>query len=86
MVKYRKKPVEVDAMQFTDDTKDQVLNWVRGTTSADFEEGQPILKFMTIHGDTAIARIGDWIVKGEKPGDYWPVKPDIFEATYEPVE
>lgn len=31
-----------------------------------------------------IATEGDWIVKGVN-GEFWPVKPDIFEKTYEPV-
>jgi len=29
--------------------------------------------------------IGDWIIRGVK-GELYPCKPDIFEATYEPVE
>lgn len=27
---------------------------------------------------------GDWIATGAK-GEHWPIKPDIFDATYEPV-
>jgi hypothetical protein len=27
---------------------------------------------------------GDWIIRGEN-GEFFPCKPDIFEATYEPV-
>ncbi len=30
------------------------------------------------------ANIGDWIIRGMK-GEVYPCKPDIFEATYEPV-
>jgi len=87
MAKYRKKPVVVEAVQFTENTKDQVLNWIEGNKAADFDDnGNPILKIQTIHGETAVARLEDWIVKGEQPGDYWPVKPDIFEQTYEKVE
>jgi len=33
----------------------------------------------------AVASIGDWIVKGTR-GEFYPCKPDIFWATYEPVE
>ena len=32
-----------------------------------------------------LARVGDWIITGVK-GERYPCKPDIFEATYEPVE
>lgn len=31
------------------------------------------------------AQPGDWIIRGVK-GELYPCKPDIFDATYEPVE
>ena len=31
-----------------------------------------------------LARLGDYVIKGVK-GELYPCKPDIFEATYEPV-
>jgi hypothetical protein len=31
------------------------------------------------------AQKGDWIIKGVK-GEFYPCKPDIFDATYEPVD
>ena len=40
----------------------------------------------TMHGDWAVVRHGDWIVPDGKPGTFYPIKPDIFEATYEAVE
>ena len=85
-MKYRKRPVVVEAMQFTDENKNQVFNFVRCNTAPDFENGLPVLKIQTIHGEVAIARIGDYIVKEPEPGKYYPVKPDIFESTYEKVE
>src|SRR5690606_3184601 len=42
------------------------------------------LTIPTLEG-TMIANPGDWIIKGIK-GEFYPCKPDIFEATYEPVE
>lgn len=84
--RYRKKPVVIEAEQFTEDNKNRCFNFVRCNTSADFENGKPILKIQTIHGDIAIARLGDWIVKEPMPGFYYPVKPDIFKATYEEVK
>lgn len=38
----------------------------------------------TLEGEM-VARRGDWIIKGVR-GEFYPCKPDIFEATYEPVE
>ena len=40
---------------------------------------------LTAHGRVR-AESGDWILTDPRTGDTWPVKPDIFEATYEPVE
>lgn len=37
----------------------------------------------TLEGDLA-ASPGDWIIKGVK-GEFYPCKPDIFEATYDPA-
>ena len=41
------------------------------------------LTIPTLEGDM-IARHGDWIIKGVQ-GEFYPCRPDIFEATYEPV-
>lgn len=39
---------------------------------------------LTAHGRVR-AEPGDWILTDPATGDTWPVKPDIFEQTYEPV-
>lgn len=83
-MKFRKRPVVIDAMQFTNETKDQVFNFVSCNRYADFENGQPVLKIQTLEGDM-IASLGDWVIKGVQ-GEFYPCKPDIFEKTYEKVE
>ena len=84
-MRYRKKPVEIEAMQFTDGTKDQCYNFVRCNCHADFDDsGAPILKIQTLEG-IMTARFGDWIIKGVN-GEFYPCKPDIFEKTYERVD
>ena len=83
-MKYRKKPVIIEAMQFTDETKDQVHTWVTCNTSADFENKRPVLKIQTLEG-VMTASIGDFIIKGVN-GEFYPCKPDIFEKTYEAVQ
>jgi len=84
-MKYRKKPVVIDAMQFTDEMKDRVRHFVRCNVAADFDEqGRPVLKIQTLEG-VMTAVLGDWIIKGVK-GEFYPCKPDIFKATYEKVE
>lgn len=42
------------------------------------------VKIETLEG-TMTANPGDWIITGVK-GERYPCKPDIFEATYEPIE
>ena len=42
-----------------------------------------ILTIPTLEGDH-IANVGDWIIQGVQ-GEFYPCKPDIFDATYEPV-
>jgi hypothetical protein len=43
------------------------------------------LDVRTAHGEIAIVRHGDWIIPEKQPGRFYPCKPDIFDATYEPV-
>jgi len=86
MAKYCKKPIVVEAIQFTDETRDQVFNNLTGNITTDFEDGKPILKVKTIRGEIAIVRLGDWIIKENKQGYYCPCKPDVFKKTYEKVE
>ena len=85
-LKYRKIPVEIEAMQFTDETKDQVLNFVTCNCSPNhrIKTSESILIIQTLEGNMT-ACLGDWIIKGVQ-GEFYPCKPDIFELTYEKVE
>jgi len=80
--KYKSTPKTIEAMQFTEKYKDRVFNALTGQHAPDFEDGKPIIKVTTIHGEIAIVRFGDWIVKEEKLGFYYPVKNDIFKNKY----
>lgn len=89
MSKFRKKPVEIEAVQWTGDNLKEVIAFTgRHTSSAEwswsfFEEVVCAngLKIFTLEGPLK-ASVGDWIIKGVK-GEFYPCKPDIFEATYE---
>lgn len=87
-MKYRKKPVVIEAEQFKMDD----------ASVTDFAAGAPVLfmeyevkhdgkayflEIPTLEG-THRANEGDWIITGVK-GERYPCKPDIFEATYEQV-
>ena len=78
--KYLSFPREVEAVQFTNENKDQVFNELTGQHAADFEDGKSILQVKTVHGEIAIVRIGDWVVKDAELGTYYPVKEKIFMA------
>ncbi len=83
-MKFRKLPVEVEAQRFTEENKNSVFNWITCNHYPGFDsEGKPTLKIQTLEGDI-IASLGDWIVKGIA-GEFYPVKSDIFEKTYEPI-
>lgn len=80
--KYERLPKTVEAVQFTEANKGMVFNSLTGQYSADFEDGKPILKVTTIHGEIAVVRLGDWIIKEPKPGCYYPIKDTIFRDGY----
>ena len=78
---YRKKPVVIEAVQYTGDTT--LLPYEFGTAISRSVAGGSCF-IDTLEG-THECRVGDWIIKGIK-GEFYPCKPDIFEATYEPAE
>ena len=81
-MKFRKKPVVIDAIQWTGKNTVAVSAFMSGNEPAeDFTED--VLYITTLEGQMT-ARAGDWIIRGVK-GEYYPCKPDIFKATYEPV-
>ena len=79
-MKFRKKPVVIDAVQWMGDNVFDIHDFCGGL----FTHAGSRLAIQTLEG-TMYADIGDWIIKGVK-GEFYPCKPDIFEATYEPVE
>jgi hypothetical protein len=80
--RYQSLLKQVEAVRFTGYNKDQIFNSLTGRYAADFDHGKPILKVETVHGETAIVRLGDWIVKDAKPGTYYPVKDEVFRDQY----
>ena len=83
-MKYRKRPVVIEAMEFTEEDKDRVLNWISCNCYPIFtNEDKPALKIQTLEG-LMTANLGDYIIKGVQ-GEFYPCKPDIFAETYEKV-
>ena len=86
-MKFRKKPVVIETMQFTDENKDRVYVWASSlqmNVYPSYDNAKPVLKIPTLEGEM-MASIGDWIIKGVN-GELYPCKPDIFAKTYEKVE
>jgi hypothetical protein len=90
MAQYRKKPVVIEAIQWNgnnfDDIKDFANSKVRYHSYYDhneYFESKTTLTIKTLEGDMMASK-GDFIIKGVK-GEFYPCKPDIFEATYEIV-
>lgn len=81
-MKFRKKPVVIEAMQFTEESRNQVFNWIScNRYPGKAVNGESTLIIQTEEGNME-ARVNDWVIKGVK-GEFYPCKPDIFEATYE---
>ena len=92
MLKFRKKPVVIEAVKWSGDNLSEVIDFTGLNISAAHWTSEELaatvknkgLKIFTLEGPLK-ASVGDWIIKGVK-GEFYPCKPDIFEATYEPVE
>lgn len=97
-MKYRKKPVEIEAIQYNGNSnKQEIEQFVGKELKSELEsetayvagKGAPIFSLLieTKEGVMKAFR-GDWIIKEPFPtGDreFYPCKPDIFELTYEKV-
>jgi hypothetical protein len=87
-MKFRKKPVVIEAMQYTEETRDAVIAWCGAQHSSVDDDGAEYellnLRIPTLEG-LMTASMGDWIIKGVK-GEFYPCKPDIFDMTYEKQE
>lgn len=88
MPKFRKKPVVIEARQFdgTQASAATLAEWIGPSADVLNSEvlGPQRLHIKTLEG-VHEATPGDWIIKGVK-GEFYPCKPDIFAATYDPVD
>ena len=85
-MKYRKKPVVIEAIQFSRNNFDEVIDFTEGKAYIYTEKrpgGVSHCLIETLEGDMTATK-GDYIIRGVN-GEFYPCKPDIFEKTYEPV-
>jgi len=85
-MKFRKKPVVIEAEQWSQENKANVMSFTKelGIKRTIYSLNPLIMYIDTLEGEMK-ANEGDWIIKGVK-GEFYSCKPDIFEATYEPME
>ena len=91
-MKYRKKPIVVEAIKWTGDNLREIIDLTGLHKSAEswiWEEYERVvslegLKIFTLEGPLN-APVGHWIIRGIA-GESYPIEPGIFERTYEKVE
>ena len=88
MPMFRKKPLVIEARQYTSDPQSclDICQWAEIEHSAQPDEaccGIEPIEIPTPEGDMT-CQVGDWVIKGVK-GEFYPCKPDIFDATYEAI-
>ena len=86
MTMYRKLPVIIEARQWLPDDLEafkDVLDWTLRYGCMRITQDDDLI-IPTLEGDHC-ASPRDWIILGVA-GEFYPCKPDIFEATYEAVE
>ena len=87
-MKYRKKPVEIEAIQFKRDCFEDINEFAEGNATNFRTEkcinGRSYCEIKTLEG-LMTATEGDYIIK-DVNGEVYPCKPDIFEKTYELVK
>lgn len=82
MPKYKKKPVVIEAIQYTGANVQEIIDFTEGKA---FKNGgkSDYMTIPTLEGDHT-ATAGDFIIKGIK-GEFYPCKPDVFEGSYDLV-
>jgi hypothetical protein len=88
--RFKKKPVEIQAIQLTRKNVYEILGFLgdaagrTGTyNNGEFVEDECFIEIITLEG-SMMAQENDWIIRGIS-GEFYPCKPDIFALTYEEV-
>jgi len=86
-MKYRKKPVVIDAVRVNDllGNRSSIPPWAgNAIRTGDVSFSGEHLYIKTLEGVMS-ATLDDWLIRGVK-GELYACKPDIFQQTYEPVD
>lgn len=88
---YRKKPVVIEAIQYTGSNGWVLKQWSNGEVYSspvlEPTENNPTGEYVQIKTLECVMTgiVGDYIIKGVK-GEFYPIKAEIFLETYEPAE
>lgn len=81
-MKYRKKPVEIEAIQYLkEENISTILDFCGDCLT--YNEAKNEYGIETLEGTMTLNKY-DYVIKGVK-GEFYPCKPDIFELTYEKI-
>jgi len=82
-IKYKKHPVEIEAIKYTRERPADILDFVP-EEKVFFSESMNEYYIETLEGNMYLTD-GDYVIKGVN-GEFYPCKPEIFEKTYEVVD
>lgn len=81
-MKFRKKPVIIEARRLSEENLKEIEKWCRGSIKSTLlPRSEQVIDIQTLEGEMR-ANIGDWIIQGIE-GEFYPCKHTIFVATYE---
>lgn len=80
MPHFRKRPVVIEAIQFTGTNPEQIADFAYG--SIGYANTREVC-IQTREGDMR-GKVGDWVIRGVA-GEFYLCDDSIFQATYEPV-
>jgi hypothetical protein len=83
MSQFRKKPVIIEAVQWTGDRACLVALFTDCYVDGTIQRTDKAIEIHTLEG-RMLCKVGDWIICGVM-GELYPCRSDIFAATYEPV-
>lgn len=82
--RFTKRLVTIEAAQLSETRPAVVIDWIRSNGGSAWIDETGSLSIRTLEG-VMYANEGDWIIRGVQ-GEFYPCKPDIFEATYQPAQ
>lgn len=89
-MKFRKKPVVIEAHQFTRESFWGIVQWLDNNNGkmvmwgCEKDDNETYIIIETLEGEMRVS-LNDWVIQGVK-GEFYPCRDDIFRLTYEGVQ